>query len=51
VLTALWPYAHVADVQRSVERYGHAGLMPAPAVGPVDMPADGYVVLVGQLSS
>jgi catechol 2,3-dioxygenase-like lactoylglutathione lyase family enzyme len=26
VLTALWPYAHVADVQRSVDWYGRLGL-------------------------
>jgi catechol 2,3-dioxygenase-like lactoylglutathione lyase family enzyme len=26
VLTALWPYAHVADVQRSIDWYGRLGL-------------------------
>ena len=115
MLTALWPYAHVADVQQSVDWYGRlglevwnthedgdrlvwafvghesAGIMLALASGPIDrkqqavlfycwaedvralrdqlgegvvsepfyMPAgelrledpDGYVVLVGQLSS
>jgi len=26
MLTALWPYAHVADVQRSIDWYGRLGL-------------------------